>query len=180
MGDGLNRLQAAGLLGNAWAESKFDPKAVGDNGKAFGMFQWHADRWNPFVKWAKSKGVDPWTQGAQISYAIHELGSSEGVAGAKFKMARTTEAAAAAAAAGVRFERPSGYLALRENYTQANGWNERLAATAELYGSVDVNIHTHDGRKQVVNVPIRRISAPAAAGTAPTVKASYPTDQDYR
>lgn len=174
MGYGLRPLEAAGLLGNAWAESKFDPKAVGDNGKAFGMFQMHADRWNPYVKWAKSMGYDPWTQLPQLQYAAQvELRGREGRAGAHFKMARGAEDSAAA---GVLYERPKGYNALLENYTDAKGWGDRLAATQALYASVDVNIHHPDGKKEKVTVPLKAaVAAPKPAGTI-----AFSTSQDYR
>lgn len=171
MGLGMTRLGAAGLLGNAWAESKFDPKAVGDNGKAFGMFQMHADRWNPYVKWAKSKGLDPWTQIPQLQYAIQqEMMNSESSARAKLRFASSTEEATAA---GLRFERPKGYSERRPQDSMA--YSDRLAATQSLYASVDVNLKHPDGTTQKVTVPLKPVAAPKPAGTV-----SYSADQDYR
>ena len=36
--------QAAGIIGNAYGESGLNPAAIGDNGSAYGLFQYHADR----------------------------------------------------------------------------------------------------------------------------------------
>lgn len=49
---GWSRNQAAGLAANLQAESAFNPRAVGDNGQAKGIAQWHPDRQAAFSKWA--------------------------------------------------------------------------------------------------------------------------------
>jgi hypothetical protein len=41
---GLSREQAIGMAANAQRESRFNDRAVGDNGQAVGLFQWHPDR----------------------------------------------------------------------------------------------------------------------------------------
>lgn len=51
-GSGWGKNQAAGIAANLFAESKFDPTAVGDNGHAYGIGQWHEDRQKLFAKWA--------------------------------------------------------------------------------------------------------------------------------
>lgn len=47
---GWSRAQAAGIAANLWKESLFNPKAVGDNGHAYGIGQWHEDRQKEFKK----------------------------------------------------------------------------------------------------------------------------------
>ncbi|MBD1412855.1 phage tail tip lysozyme [Burkholderia contaminans] len=47
---GWTRAQAAGLAANLWRESLFDPRAVGDSGRAYGIGQWHEDRQAEFKK----------------------------------------------------------------------------------------------------------------------------------
>lgn len=44
--------QAAGIAANLSAESGFNPGAIGDNGAAYGIGQWHKDRQDNFAKWA--------------------------------------------------------------------------------------------------------------------------------
>lgn len=43
-GMGFSKNAALGIVGNIGQESRFDPGARGDNGKAFGIGQWHQDR----------------------------------------------------------------------------------------------------------------------------------------
>jgi hypothetical protein len=51
-GQGWSRNASAGIAANLFAESKFDPTAVGDNGHAYGIGQWHEDRQALFKKWS--------------------------------------------------------------------------------------------------------------------------------
>lgn len=44
MSKGYSRAQAAGLAANEQAESGGNPRARGDNGQAYGLFQWHLPR----------------------------------------------------------------------------------------------------------------------------------------
>ncbi|MEB2544080.1 phage tail tip lysozyme [Burkholderia cenocepacia] len=44
MSMGWSQAAASGIAANLWRESGFDPNAVGDNGNAFGVAQWHGDR----------------------------------------------------------------------------------------------------------------------------------------
>ena len=50
MSQGWTKEQAAGIVGNIQKESMFNYKALGDNGKAFGLAQWHPDRQANFKK----------------------------------------------------------------------------------------------------------------------------------
>lgn len=52
---GWSDAQAKGIVANMIAESKLDPKAVGDNGAAKGSLQWHKDRQNDYASWAKDQ-----------------------------------------------------------------------------------------------------------------------------
>lgn len=47
---GWSQQQAAGIAANLFQESLFNPSAVGDGGKAFGLAQWHEDRQAAFKK----------------------------------------------------------------------------------------------------------------------------------
>jgi hypothetical protein len=181
MQSGVSHTKAAAIVGAGWAESGFDPKAVGDGGKAMGMFQWHADRWKPFLKWAAAKGLDPMSRSAQLRYALVELGGSEGRAGAMLDRSTNIEQAAGAM---VDFERPKGYNASIGNYRNAMGWADRLGAARdfaamktpgevaagqaaaatkhEVEGHVVVDLKHPDGSKQRAKVPL--VGKPAAAG----------------
>ncbi|KWK75788.1 phage tail tape measure protein [Burkholderia ubonensis] len=69
---GWTKEQAAGLAANFWQESLFDPNAVGDNGHAYGIGQWHEDRQEEFKKLF---GIDirKSTLDQQLQFADHEL-----------------------------------------------------------------------------------------------------------
>lgn len=41
---GWTPIQSAGIMGNLVSESKLDPRAIGDNGSAFGIAQWRGSR----------------------------------------------------------------------------------------------------------------------------------------
>lgn len=67
---GLTPEQAAGLAGNIMQESRFDPKAVGDNGKAHGIAQWHPNR-RKNINMLNTSFED------QVTYMIEELKGPE-------------------------------------------------------------------------------------------------------
>lgn len=75
-GKGLTKEQASGIAANLWKESKFDPRAVGDKGKAVGMAQWHPDRQALFKKWF-SKDIRQSTGREQLEFIFKELQTTE-------------------------------------------------------------------------------------------------------
>ena len=74
LAQGYSPAQAAGLVANEQAESGFKPAAVGDNGSARGLFQWHPDR---VAKILAATGIDVRTAGHmdQLKAAAWELQS---------------------------------------------------------------------------------------------------------
>ena len=119
-GKGLKPYQVAAIMGHAGAESGFNPLAVGDGGKAHGLFQWN-DR-SPalfnFLGGQQNLG----DVSKQLEFAWQELMTSEN---GPFKrlMASTNLYDATHAFSG--FERMSGY---NPNSPQsAHGWDRRLA-----------------------------------------------------
>lgn len=125
-GKGLAPHQVAGILGNASAESAFNPFAVGDAGTSFGLFQHHGtgdgSRGAGLLSAVGGAGGLGNIQ-AQLEYTWQELLTSEnGVL--KRLMASPDLYSATKAFAG--FERPAGWSAA--NPTASAGWNQRLAA----------------------------------------------------
>ncbi|MBR8509636.1 phage tail tip lysozyme [Burkholderia cenocepacia] len=69
---GWTQPQSAGIAGNLWPESQYDPRAIGDGGHAYGIAQWHEDRQAAFKKLF---GIDirKSTLEQQLDYVDYEL-----------------------------------------------------------------------------------------------------------
>ncbi|MEN6587308.1 MAG: phage tail tip lysozyme, partial [Sulfuricella sp.] len=101
---GWTKEQAAGIVSNIKAESKFNPSAVGDSGKAYGIAQWHPDRQSEFKK-TFGKDIRQSSFEDQLAFMHHELtAGKERGAGEKLRQARTANEAGAAVSA--YYERP--------------------------------------------------------------------------
>lgn len=69
---GLDAKQAAGIVGNAMAESGVNPKSKSKSGYQ-GIFQWDGKgRFPNLVKWAQGKGLDPYSLEGQLQYSWYE------------------------------------------------------------------------------------------------------------
>jgi hypothetical protein len=125
---GWSKAQAIGLTANLVRESGVDETAVGDNGKAMGIAQWHPDRQANFQKHA-GNWIGNSTLDQQLGFVDYELrrGTEQG-AGAALQAASTPEQAAAVASR--LYERPAAADA------EANA---RAAAATRIAGLYDGN-----------------------------------------
>jgi hypothetical protein len=105
IGMGWSRAQAAGIAANIQRESGGNEKAVGDNGKAFGLAQWHADRQAAFEKWG-GKDIRSSNRDEQLAFINHELRQG-GEQGAGDALSRAKDAGQAASIVSQRYERPA-------------------------------------------------------------------------
>ncbi|MER8959299.1 phage tail tip lysozyme [Mesorhizobium sp. M0701] len=105
-GKGLADHQVAAILGHENAESAFRPTAVGDQGNAFGLFQWN-DRGPAMLNSIGGKGNLGDVQG-QLDFAWKELQTNE--SGTLAKLRASPDLRSATAAFG-GFERPQGWSA---------------------------------------------------------------------
>lgn len=123
---GWTLAQAAGIAANIQAESSFDEHAVGDNGQAYGLGQWHPDRQAKF-KSIFGKDIQNSTFAEQLQFYDWELRNSERAAGQQIGAATTPEGAAAGAVAS---ERPANMMAasLQRGRT-ARGIYEQFSTT---------------------------------------------------
>jgi hypothetical protein len=160
--------QAAAIVGNLQAESGKDlnPGAVGDNGKAMGIAQWHPDRRKMFEK---EMGM-PFEQSdlqTQLAFVNWELTHSEKKAGDRLREARS--AAEASAIVDKYYERSSGiHRQQRESNTMALLSGGRDSVTVQGAGA---------GRGSVNEKPGERAAAMAAAKvTATEVDAQFMGD----
>ena len=102
---GWSREQAAGLAANIKRESAFRPDAVGDNGKAYGIGQWHPDRQAEFKK-KFGKDIQGSSMEEQMAFMHYELTQgNERKAGNILR--GTSSAAEAAAVVSTHYERPA-------------------------------------------------------------------------
>ena len=102
---GWSREQSAGLAANIKRESAFRPDAVGDNGKAYGIGQWHPDRQAEFKK-KFGKDIQGSSMEEQMAFMHYELTQgNERKAGNILR--GTSNAAEAAAAVSTYYERPA-------------------------------------------------------------------------
>lgn len=103
-GKGLAPHQIAAIVGNVAGESGFDPRAVGDGGTSFGLFQHHASRGEGLLASVGGMGGLGNVQG-QLDYVWKELLSSE--SGVLQKLLATTNVQDATSVWMRDFERPS-------------------------------------------------------------------------
>lgn len=122
---GLAPHQIAGIMGNASAESAFNPLAIGDGGTSFGLFQHHASRGQNLLSSVGGMSGLGDIQG-QLAFVWKELMTSE-VAAMRRLMASTDVRGATEAFVG--FERPAGYTA--QNPSGALHFDRRLAAAEQ-------------------------------------------------
>jgi hypothetical protein len=74
MDKGLSQAQAAGVAGNLYHESGFNPTVKpGDGGTSFGIAQWHNERGTRMKSWTKQNGYDSNTFSGQMEYLWWEL-----------------------------------------------------------------------------------------------------------
>ncbi|MGN6550539.1 MAG: phage tail tip lysozyme [Pararhizobium sp.] len=141
-GRGWTKQQAAGIVGNLMGESNLDPNAVGDDGLARGIGQWHSDRWAGLQKFAASTGSAPSDLMTQLAYVDHELRTTERHAGDALRRAATVDEATAAA---IGFERPAGWTAA--NPRAGHNFKGRLTFAQEAFGGGgDGSVSLTDGR----------------------------------
>jgi len=121
---GWSQPQAVGIAANLHRESSFNPKAVGDSGKAFGIAQWHPERQEDFRQWAK-KPIQESSITEQLAFLDYELrqGKERG-AGIRLAAAKTPEQAAEVVAR--HYERPAN---IENEVNLRTGLATRLGAT---------------------------------------------------
>jgi hypothetical protein len=102
---GWTRAQALGLVANIQAESGFNAKAIGDNGLAFGLCQWHSDRQADF-KNLNGHSIQESTFSEQLAFVNFELRNGK-EKNAGTRLMRQQTAAQAAEVVSTFYERPA-------------------------------------------------------------------------
>lgn len=101
---GLNKANAEGIAANIQAESGGDIHAIGDNGEAYGLLQWHKDRQANFKK-LFGHDIQHSTRDEQLQFIAYELKHGEKKTGNLLK--DNTSAGMAAAIFSTYDERPA-------------------------------------------------------------------------
>jgi hypothetical protein len=101
---GWSREQASGIVANLLAESGFNPNAVGDGGKAYGIAQWHPDRQAAFAKWS-GKDIRSSNLDDQVAFVNYELTNGNEAAAGRMLRA-STNARQAGEVVSRYYERP--------------------------------------------------------------------------
>lgn len=161
MNRGLSRERAIGMVANASRESSLDERAVGDNGRAVGIYQWHPDRQKGFEeKFGRPLALS--TLEEQMAYSLLELRTTEAAAGNALQSATTS--AEAASKVSSLYERPKDP---RESQTRADiarDLDSQLGQPVSEGGKMKIEIvHKNAPAGSSVNV-----SAPATVETMVT------------
>ncbi|MFH5923848.1 phage tail tip lysozyme [Roseomonas xinghualingensis] len=105
---GWTEAQAAGVIANLRHESGrgLDHQAIGDNGRAYGIAQWHPDRQENFRRWA-GKSIRESSLQEQVDFISYEMTQgAEQRAGAALR--RQSTAAGSGQVVSQLYERPAG------------------------------------------------------------------------
>lgn len=144
-GKGWSKEQAAGIIANLDHESKFDPKAIGDGGKAVGIAQWHPDRQANFKK-VYGKNLKDASLKEQFEFINYEMTEGkEQNAGNKLKQAKT--ASEAGAIVSKYYERPK--LVQAEAAKRATTANNVLneSKTYDITDVSQTNVNNNENSK---------------------------------
>lgn len=132
MDKGYSKEAAAGIVGNLVHESGgLNPKAIGDNGQAFGLAQWNRkgspDRYNEFSR-NFGKDLTQATEQEQLDFIAHELDNKYKNVGSKLKQQGISANDAALIFSG-EYERPNAKYARNDIRVQNSN---RIVAQAPV------------------------------------------------
>lgn len=143
---GWSHAQALGIAANIETESKGNAGAVGDNGAAYGLGQWHADRQAQFAK-LFGHDIRNSTMDEQLQFYQWELKNSQAKAGQDLSSA--TNPGQAAAIISSEFERPADRegemkrrAMLATQYAAMVGPGATAKATSSGQTTVETSINT--------------------------------------
>lgn len=178
MARGWTREQAIGLAANLKAESNFNPGAVGDSGKAYGIAQWHPDRQAAF-KARYGKDIKGSTLDEQMEFVHWELtqGSEKG-AGARLRQAQS--AGEAAATVSRYYERPAAADAEAAKRAQiAQGMVKGVTGASSLSAGLPAGQVGASSAPVTVTTRIDRIDVTTQATDSKGIARDIGTDLDY-
>jgi Phage tail lysozyme len=149
---GWSRAAATGIAANISAESKFDATAVGDNGSAYGIAQWHPDRQRAFAQWA-GKDIRQSSLQDQLGFVQYELtqGADVGARRAGADLKNAGSAFAAGSSFSMNYERPGNWRGeATDRGLQAQNWFDvpltsgAAGTTATITQKTDIHVAASD------------------------------------
>lgn len=160
---------AAGLVGNLMQESgqRIDPRAVGDNGNAFGAAQHNGDRREALFAFAEANGKDPADLDTQIDFILHEGQTTEKSAFDAIMTAQTAEEAALIASE--RFWRP-GVPHNERRQAYANSVLRSLGVEPDTPQKIAADTMEALGIERQVAEEALQVAAVSSQGPATTVR----------
>ena len=131
MSQGWTRAQASGIVANIQQESGFNPNIPGDNGEAYGIGQWHADRQKAFAAFI-GHDIHGSSLADQLKFYNYELtkGPDKGARHAGDLLRRASSPFAAGALVSLYDERPGD--------TQGEMWKRGKAAQDIYLGGIQL------------------------------------------
>ncbi|AOK33968.1 phage tail protein [Burkholderia cenocepacia] len=134
---GLSREQAIGMVANASRESRLDERAIGDNGKAVGLFQWHPDRQALYEK-TFGRPLALASREEQMGFSLWELQNNEKAAGRALLQSNTSSESGAVVSS--LYERPKDPNEANVRAGIARGLNDELGPATGDPGRVRIEI----------------------------------------
>ena len=127
---GLSKEAISGIVGNLYAESKFNTGAIGDGRTSGGIAQWHDKRFTNLKLFAKQRGKDWRDLDTQLDFMWNELNTSQ-YKHILDKLKTTTSPERAAEIWGHDYEVFAGY----ENFNH-HRYQERRGYAKQIYKSL--------------------------------------------
>jgi hypothetical protein len=179
MNHGLSRERAIGMVANSSRESGLDERAVGDNGKAVGLFQWHPDRQAIYER-TFGRPLASASHEEQLGYSLWELQHHERAAGDA--LMKASSASEAAAKVSSLYERPRDPNEANVRAGIARQLDEQLASDGDAAGQDDRQAGQAGGEAGGrVRVEIVHKNAPPGTSTnvtsSPNVDTQLKTDR---
>lgn len=131
---GLSKNQATGLVANLYAESGLNPNITGDNGKAYGIAQWHPDRQAEFAK-VFGHDIRKSTMQEQLDFITYELTHKESAALTQLQKSSTV---GEAVKAGLSYERPD-----------PSKYDANFSKRMEIASKIEVKVNNNTGGNAV-------------------------------
>src|SRR5262245_12230284 len=102
--NGMNRHQAAAMVGNLQRESGLATNSWNKDEGAYGLMNWRGDRFQNLQRFAASKNADWRDAGTQADFISHELNTSEAKNAQAFRNATNVDEASAALQPVIRYK----------------------------------------------------------------------------